>query len=321
MRRREFIAGLGAAAWPLAARAQQGDRVRRVGVLSPGEADEPPFYLRPWGDELQKLGWDEGRNLRIDVRFVGVGDIDRAHTGAVDLVRLAPEVIFLIGGPALVAAQQETKTIPLVFAGAGDPFETGRVKNTAHPEGNSTGFANSFDSLPHKWLQLLKEAAPNVVRLLFLPARGSESYRRSTEAAAQALALQLVTIPVTGVTDVKTAIESFATKPNGGVLLSPGILSPAVQRELIGLAEQYRLPMITASVSFNGALINYHPDASPLLRGAASYVDRILRGTKVGELPVQYPTTFRLVVNLKAAKAIGLTIPASFLLLADEVIE
>jgi putative tryptophan/tyrosine transport system substrate-binding protein len=194
------------------------------------------------------------------------------------------------------------------------------VKNTAHPEGNSTGFANGFDSLPRKWLQLLKEAAPNVVRLLFLLARGSENYRRSTEAAAQALALQLVTIPVNDAADAKTAVESFATKPNGGVLLSPGILIPAVQRELIRLAEQYRLPMITGA-NFDGALMRYYPDLSPLVRGAASYVDRILRGAKVGELPVQYPTTFRLVVNLKAAKAIGLTIPASFLLLADEVIE
>jgi putative tryptophan/tyrosine transport system substrate-binding protein len=308
--------------WPLVARAQQGEPVRRVGVLSLGEADEP-YYLRSWRDELQKLGWDEGRDLRLDVRFVGAGDIDRARAGAADLVMLAPDVIFLMGGPALVAAQQETKTIPIVFVGAGDPFETGRVKNTAHPEGNSTGFANGFDSLPRKWVQLLKEVAPNVVRLLYLLARGSENYRRSIEAAAQALALQLVTIPVNDVADLKTAIESFSTKPNGGVLLSPSILTPATERELIRLGEQYRLPMITGFSSFaaNGGLMSYHPDAAPLVRGAASYVDRILRGAKVGELPVQYPTTFRLDVNLKAAKAIGLTIPASFLLLADEVVE
>jgi putative ABC transport system substrate-binding protein len=321
MRRREFIAGLGgAAAWPLKAHAQQS---RRVGVITPGEADEPLVNVRLWREELQKLGWDEGRNLRLDVRFIGAGDIDRARTAAADLVRLAPDVILLSGGPALDAAQQETKTIPIVFQGAGDPLETGRVKNTAHPEGNTTGFANAFGSLGRKWLQLLKEAAPNVARLLYLPTRGNESYRPSIEATAQALAVQLVTIPVSDAAGVKTAIESFATEPNGGLLPSPGILSPAVQRELIRLAAQYRLPMITGFRSFaaDGALMSYDSDGSQNARGAASYVDRILRGAKVAELPVQYPTTFRLVVNLKAAKAIGLIIPASFLLLADEVIE
>jgi putative tryptophan/tyrosine transport system substrate-binding protein len=227
------------------------------------------------------------------------------------------------GGPAVDAAQQETKTIPIVFQGAGDPLETGRVKNTAHPEGNTTGFANAFGSLGRKWLQLLKEAVPNVERLLYLPSQGNESYRRSIEAAAQALAVQLVTIPVIDAAGVKTAMENFATEPNGGLLPSPGILTPAVQRELIRLAEQYRLPMITGSRIFAaaGALMSYDADGSQIARGAVSYVDLILRGAKVGELPVQYPTTFRLVVNLKAAKAIGLTIPASFLLLADEVIE
>lgn len=151
MRRRESIAGLGGAAvWPRGARAQAGERVRRVGVLSLGEANEPSIFLRVWREELQKLGWDEGRNLRLDVRFVGAGDIDRARAGAADLVGLAPDVIFLIGGAAFDAAQQETKTIPIVFAGAGDPLETGRVKNTAHPEGNTTGFANAFGSLGRK---------------------------------------------------------------------------------------------------------------------------------------------------------------------------
>jgi putative tryptophan/tyrosine transport system substrate-binding protein len=211
-----------------------------------------------------------------------------------------------------------------VFAGAGDPFEFGRVKNTAHPEGNATGFANAFASLGQKWLQLLKEAAPNITRVAYLPPIEIEStYLRSIEVAARALAVQLVTIPVSDPAEARMAIENFAIEPNGGLLPSPGILSRAMQRELIRLAEQYRLPMISGSRTFaaNGALMSYDSDAVQILSGVVSYVDRILRGAKVGELPVQYPTTFRLVVNLKAAKAIGLNIPESFLLLADEVIE
>lgn len=172
-------------------------------------------------------------------------------------------------------------------------------------------------------MQLLKEAAPNVSRLLYLPTRGNGTYQRSIEAAAQAFAVELVTIPATDAAGVKSAIESFATKPNGGLLPNPGILSAAVQRELIRLAEQYRLPTITGFRSFaaNGALMSYDSDNSQDVRGAASYVARILHGVKVGELPVQYPTTFRLVVNLKAANAIGLTIPPHLLALADEVVE
>jgi putative tryptophan/tyrosine transport system substrate-binding protein len=210
-----------------------------------------------------------------------------------------------------------------LFLGAGDPFETGTVKNTAHPEGNATGFANAFGSLGQKWLLLLKEATPNITRVAYLPGRRYDSYLRSIEVAARALAVQLVTIPVYDAAEARMAIESFAIEPNGGLLPSPGILSPAIERELIRLAEQYRLPMISGSRRFaaNGALMSYDTDSAEVVRGAASYVDRILRGAKVGELPVQYPTTFRLVVNLKAAKAIGLNIPESFLLRADEVIE
>jgi putative tryptophan/tyrosine transport system substrate-binding protein len=190
MRRREFIAAIGTAtvARPFAARAQQGERVRRVGVLMLGEPDQPPVFLQVMRDELQKLGWIEDRNLRLEVRFVGAGDVDRARAAATDLVRLAPDVIVPVSGAALVATQQETKTIPIVFVGAGDPFETGRVKNIARPEGNATGFANAFGSLGEKWLQLLKEAAPNITRVAYLPGRGSDSYLRSIEVAARALA-------------------------------------------------------------------------------------------------------------------------------------
>jgi putative tryptophan/tyrosine transport system substrate-binding protein len=308
---------------PRATRAQQGERVRRVGVLSFGAEGEPSRLPTLLHDELQKLGWIEGRNLRLDFRF-GAGDVDRTRAAAADLVRLAPDVIFPVGGPALVAAQQETNTIPIVFVGAGDPVETGRVKNSGHPEGNATGFANAFGSIGGKWLQLLKEAAPNVTRVAFLYVRGSAStYAPSLETAARALGMQLVAISVSDAAAMKPEIESFAAEPNGGLIPSPGILSPTVQRELMRLAEQYRLPAITGARFFvaNGGLMSYDGDPVEVLRGALSYVDRILRGAKVSELPVQYPTTFQLIVNLKAAKAIGLTIPASFLLRADQVIE
>ena len=322
IRRREFMAAICSMAWPGLVRAQESTRVRRVGVIMNGEPEDPPVYLRVIHDELQKLGWIEGSTLRLDVRFIGGGDVNRARAAAADLARLAPDVILPVGAAALVETQRETKTIPIVFMGAGDPFETGRVKNTAHPEGNATGFANAFGSLGNKWLQLLKEAAPNVARVAYLRGR-QPTYQRSIELAAQAFAVQLVTIPVSDATELKMAIETFATEPNGGLLPSPGILSPAMQRELVRLAEQYRLPMISGARNFaaNGALMSYDSDSAQLALGVASYVDHILRGAKVGDLPVQYPSTFRLVVNLKAAKAIGLTVPASFLLLADELIE
>jgi putative ABC transport system substrate-binding protein len=239
------------------------------------------------------------------------------------LVRFAPDVISTIGGAAFNAAQQETKTIPIVFMGTGDPAGAA-VKNIAHPEGNVTGFANAFGSLGGKWLQLLKEAAPNVTRVAFLAApRGMSIYLPSVEAAGRALGVQVVAIPVSDGASVKTAVETFAAEPNGGLLPGPGILRPAVQRELIGLAERYRFPMIAGFRSFaaHGALMSYDSDPNELVRGAASYVDRILRGAKVNDLPVQYPTKFRLVVNLKTAKAMGVEIPTMLLALADEVIE
>jgi putative ABC transport system substrate-binding protein len=295
IRRRDFITLLGgAAAWPRVVSAQQGDRVRRIGVLMLGEADDQASVLRVMRDELQKLGWVEGGNLRIDVRFLGAGDVGRARAGAGDLVGIAPDVIVAAGGAALDAAQQETKTIPIVFVGAGDPAETGRVKNTAHPEGNATGFANAFGPLGGKQLELLKEAAPNVTRVLYLPGRASLTFLPSIEAAAAALAVQLVTFRVSDAVGVRGAIESFAAEPNGGLIPSPGILSLAMQRELIRWAEQYRLPMIASSRTFavNGALMSYASDGFEIVRGVASYVDRILRGAKVSDCRSNIPRNF-----------------------------
>jgi putative tryptophan/tyrosine transport system substrate-binding protein len=319
MRRRDFIVGLGsAAADPVLARAQQA--VRRVGVLAGATEpnDAPLPRTRVLRDELQKLNWVEGRNLRLDFRF-GAGDLNRTRGGAADLVRLAPDVVVTVGSTALVAAQQETKTVPIVFL-TGDAADSGAVKNSARPEGNATGFA-TFSSLGGKWLQLLKEAAPNVTRIGYTGGPDG-GYWPSIEEAARVLAVQLVTIPVSDAAGMKEAIENFAAEPNGGLLVPRG-LALATYRELMRLAEQYRLPAIIGNnlIVAQGALMSYDSDYVEAMRGVASYVDRILRGAKVSELPVQYPTRFRLVVNLKTAKAIGLTIPETFLVFADEVIE
>ena len=317
MRRREFIAGLGSAAgWPLAARAQQDGRVRRVGVLIVGG---PSSVLQKLiNEELQKLGWIEGRNLRLDYRFGA--ELDRIRAAAADLVRQAPDVIFTPSEVTFGAVQQETPTIPLVFL-LGDAAEA--VKNIARPEGNATGFAAASSSLGGKWLELLKEAAPNVTRVTFLVPRGlSPTTLSSFEAAARAFRVQVVTIPASDtadIADIRAAIESFAAEPNGGLILGRG-LPLELQREFPRLAEQYRLPSIAGPRS-DRTLMSYSSDTGDLARQSITYVDRILRGAKVSDLPVQYPTRFRLIVNLKVAKTIGVEIPPTLRALADEVIE
>jgi putative ABC transport system substrate-binding protein len=318
LRRREFIAGLGSAvaARPVLSRAQQGERVRRVGVLvAPATEADSAIFRKLTYEELQKLGWIEGRNLRLDIRFAS---LDRIPAAAADLVRLAPDVIFTPSGVAFAAAQQETRTIPIVFA-AGDVAD-GRVNNVARPEGNAMGFASAFSSFGGKWLELLKEAAPNVTRVAFLRRQGGpDPYGPSVEAAARALRVQLFTIDVRDVAEMRAAIESFAAEPNGGLILNRGTATDLLGG-FIRLAEQYRLPSISGPPS-DRALMSYSTDNAELFRKAVSYVDRILRGAKVSELPVQYPTKFRLIVNLKTAKAIGITIPPTLLAIADEVIE
>ena len=327
--RREFIAGIGgAAAWPVVARAQQGERVRRVGFLTygPETAAAGTSISTRLRDELEKLGWTEGRNLRLDFRF---GNGDAAHNQtrifAADLVHLAPDAIVTVYGVALSAVQQQTTTIPIVLIGAGDVVEMGRVTNSARPEGNVTGFTNAFGSLGGKWLELLKEVAPDITRVLYMYA-GSDggSYLQSVETAARSLGVQVVAISVSDADGRKAAIEAFGAERNGGLLPGPGTLAIAPD-ELIRLAAQYHLPAIYGASlpPASGALMTYSADPDDLLRGAASYVDRLLRGAKVSELPVQYPrpSKFRLTINLKTAKTIELNIPESVLLRADEVIE
>jgi putative ABC transport system substrate-binding protein len=271
--------------------------------------------------ELGELGWIEGRNLRLDVRFGG-GDINRTRAYAAELMKLAPDAIYAISGVAVDAVREQTKSIPII-ALSGDFNERGTVKNAARPEGNITGFGG-FGSLGGKWLELLKEAAPHITRVIYLTRAGNpigDSYERYVVAAAQNLGVRIETIQVGNAADIKAAIEKFAAEPNGGLLPNPGMLGIA-PLEVVRLAQQYRLPAIYGlPMAAEGGLMSYGGDDIEPVRMTASYIDRILRGAKISDLPVLYPTKFRLVVNLKTAKAIDLTIPESFLVRADEVIE
>jgi putative tryptophan/tyrosine transport system substrate-binding protein len=239
------------------------------------------------------------------------------------LVRLAPDVIVAVYGAALRAVQQETKTIPIVVGGAGDFIESGTVRNPAHPEGNVTGFTDAFGSLGGKWLELLKEAAPNITRVAHLYQTGAGGiYLQSIERAGQSLGVQVVGIPVNDVAGMRDAIGAFAAEPSGGLVPSPGVFAIAPD-ELIGLAAQYRVPAIYGNPFFavNGGLMSYSADRGELIRGIATYVDHLLRGAKVSDLPVQYQTKFHLVVNLETAQTLGLDVPPSILVGADEAIE
>ena len=325
--RREFITLLGgAAAWPLAARAQQGDRVRRIAVLLGGAFTEHNSNFAAFQEELAKLGWIEGRNLWIDVR-AGANDPNRIRAFAVELVGLAPDAIVTSNLLSTRAMQQQTQSIPIIFTGVGgEPVAVGVVGSIARPDGNATGFTNLFNSISGKWVELLKRTAPHVTRiaLVFNPAatpRPPMGYIAAAEAAATALEVRSVRIPIGNDLELVRAIDAFGSEENGGlVVLPPGAVNFNL---LTSLAAEHQLPTIFYDRRFiaGGGLMSYGSITADLFRGAASYVDRILRGAKVSELPVQYPTKFELVINLKAAKAIRLTIPQSVLASADEVIE
>jgi len=321
MRRREFIAGISAAAWPFAplfaAEAQ-----RRVGALLSNFDNQPA--LDAFREGVATFGWVEGRNLRIDYRLSG----DPRHLAeyAEELVNLRPDVIFAYG-LAAQAVQQRTSVIPIVFVGGADPASSGLVRNIARPEGNMTGLANSYGSLGGRWLELFKEAVPRLTRvadIFFVTERSVPVTRAAIAAAAAQLGVTITRIPVRDAVEIEPAISAFATEPDGGLLLTganPPPLGEAIER----LALYYHLPLMRGGGSDiagrEGFLMYHGPDILDLVRRASSYVDRILRGAKPGELPVQYPTKFELVVNLKTAKAIGVTIPEAFLARADQVIE
>jgi putative tryptophan/tyrosine transport system substrate-binding protein len=326
MRRREFITFLGAAAaWPRSGRAQQPNVLRRIGVLIIGSENDPiaQKQLAALRDGLRRLDWVEGRNLQIDFR--ASGDPGRIRAYAEELVRLAPSVILTRGTAITRAVQEHTQTIPIVFLGAGDPVANGLVGSLARPGGNTTGVTDLFFTIGGKWLQLLKEVAPGITRfaLIFNPEISSTAYFASIEAAADQFAVKAIRTPVRNAIEVARSIDAFATEPNGGLILIP----PAPARDdrdvISRLAVRYRLPAIYQNKSYatEGGMMSYGPDSDDLFRrGGPSYVDRILRGSKPSEMPIQFSTKFELVFNLKAAKAIGLEIPAALLARADVVI-
>jgi putative ABC transport system substrate-binding protein len=330
MRRREFIAGLGGvAAWPIAARAQQPQRMRRIGVLMSGDENEPweKTRLSAFIQALADLGWSDGRNARIDLRWAG-DDINRMRALAKELVDLRPAVI--VGGVSATAraVQRETQTIPIVFLLASDPVRYGFVASLARPGGNMTGFVNYEVSLAGKWLELLTEVAPSVKRvaMLFNPdlaPSGGSNFLPSFEAAALSLKLELLPAPVRSDAEIESVMTSLGHEPRVGLVIPPEIFVIAHRATIIPAAARNNLPAVYSESEFvrDGGLLSYRVDGVDISRRAASYVDRILRGEKPGDLPVQLPTKFEMAVNLKTAKALGLTVPQSILLRADEVIE
>jgi len=327
MRRREFIAGLGsAAASPVVARAQQGGRVARVGFLGLRDLDDPLEQMRlAWFvQSLRALGWTEGGNLRLDLRGAAA-NVERAGIIAREIVGLHPDVIVVAGGRTTLMVQQQTQSVPIVFVQAGDAVANGLVKNIARPEGNTTGIGNNLPSFGGKWLDLLKDAVPQIARvaLVFNPNLVIADYAGSIEAAAKQRGVDAIRTPVRSAADLERTIEAFASEPNGGLIELPPPLVADQRQLMYRLAQKHRLPAIYGQRTnvAEGGMMSYGPDTAEVYRLAASYVDRILRGAKPAELPVQFPTRFELVVNLKIVKAMGLTIPQSFLLLADEVIE
>jgi putative ABC transport system substrate-binding protein len=326
--RREFMAMLGtAAAWPIAARAQQGERMRRVGVLvgfSEGDQQAVILALR---EELAKFGWIDGRNLGLDIRFIG-GEVDRIPNYATELVAINPDVIVTSGGAAMRAVQRQTQTIPIVISGAGDPAGSGFVKNIAHPEGNTTGITNLYASIGGKWVELLKQAAPKLERIGLLenPQLNSVSgsvYRPSAEEATRALGIKVIWISYHDTLDIVRGVDAFAAEPNGGLIVLPPAPNATNRETVRRLAVEHRLPAIwqTKQYAVEGGLMAYGSNPLDVMRRSVSFVDRILRGARVSELALEFPTRFELTINLKSAKAMGLIIPASVLLIADEVIE
>ena len=329
IKRREFIALIGGAAvaWPLAAGAQQGERVRRTAVLMPGAADDPEYQARMTAflQGLAQLGWLDGRNARIDIRWTA-GDADRIRKYAAELVALAPDVILAPASAVTGPLLQATRTIPIVFTTVADPVGAGFVESLARPGGNATGFALHEYTLSGKWLELLKEIAPGVTRAAVLrdPTVGSGTGQyASIQAVAQSLGVELRPMDVRDPGEIERAIVAFAQVPNGG-LINAGAPSAGIHRNLvITLAARHRLPAVYALpyIARTGGLIAYGPNLVDQYRRAADYVDRILKGEKPADLPVQAPTKYDLVINLKTARALGLEVPATLLARADEVIE
>jgi ABC-type uncharacterized transport system substrate-binding protein len=327
VKRREFITLLGgAAAWPLAARAQQAERVRRIGVLMTQAEDDPEGQTRllALAQGLQESGWTIGRNVRIDTRW-GQGDAERYRRYAAELVALAPDVILVNGPAALAQLQQATRSVPILFVNVVDPVGAGFVASVARPGGNATGFMLSEYSTSGKWLELLKEIAPRVTRAAIIrdpTLTATVAQFAAIQSAAASVGVELSPIDMRNTGEIERAVAAFARAPNGGLIVTAGGTS-ARRSLIITLAARHKLPAVYPFRYFvtGGGLISYGPDTIEPYRHAAGYVDRILKGEKAADLPVQAPTKYDLVINLKTARALGLDVPATLLTRADEVIE
>jgi putative tryptophan/tyrosine transport system substrate-binding protein len=329
VRRREFITFLGgaAAAWPLAARAQQRERMRRVGVLMNLTPDdvEGQARLAAFLQGLQEAGWAVGRNVRIDLRWGG-GDPESFRKQAAELVALAPDIVFASGIPAATPLLQVTRTVPIVFAQVVDPVGAGLVASLARPGGNATGFTSPEYGFAGKWVELIKEIAPGATRVAVLRDATSSSgigYLGAVQLAASSFGIELTPVGITDASEIERGVTAFARASNGALIVTGNTLTMVHRELIITLAARHRLPAVYALPLFasDGGLISYGPDSIDPYRRAAGYVDRILKGEKPGDLPVQAPTKYQLVINLKTAKTLGLEIPTPVLARADEVIE
>jgi putative ABC transport system substrate-binding protein len=330
VKRREFITLIGGAtAWPLAARAQQPGGMRRIGVLmiNPESDPEGEAWVRIFREELQKLGWTEGRNIRIDIRWAAPGDVDAMPRLAKEFVAQQPDLILSQGTPSTAALLKETHTIPIIFAITADPIGSGFVASFPRPGGNATGFIVTEPTISGKWVELLKEIAPGVARvaILFNPttATYAEYWLKPFRAAAASFALKAIEAPVRSKGDLDSVIAAQALEPNSGMIVMPDPFTQVHRAEIASLAVRYRVPVIGSNRSFAelGSLVAYGADLADNFRRAAIYADRILKGAKPSELPVEAPVKFELVINMKTAKALGLDVPRQLQQRADEVIE
>ena len=330
MERREFIMLLGGAAavWPVSVRAQQRERMRRIGVLVSGlAAGDPEWQVRgtAFAQALQELGWSVGQNLQVDSRW-GLGDADRLRRHAAELVALAPDVVLAGGGQAVAALQEKTRNLPIVFVNVTDPVGGGYVASLARPGGNATGFMSSEFSLSGKLLELLKQIAPRVTRVAVFRNTGigtGTSQFAAIQTVAASLGVEVTALGLRDAGEIERGIITFARGPNDGLIVAAGGVTQIQRDMFVRLAARHRLPTVYPTRGFvtAGGLISYSPDRVEQYRGAAAYVDRILKGEKPADLPVQAPTKYETVINLKTAKALGLEVPASVRVRADEVIE
>jgi putative tryptophan/tyrosine transport system substrate-binding protein len=330
MRRREFITVIGgaAAAWPLASRAQQAKRMRRIGVLMAfAENDvEAQSWVAGFREALGKLGWTEGHNIQIDTRWA-TADVESLQRLAKELVALRPDFVLTGSTPATAAMHRQTSTIPIIFVMVGDPVGSGFVESLSRPGGNLTGFTPIENSLGGKWVELLKEIAPRVVKvaMLFYPAMApfASYYLDPFKAAAASFGIQAIAAPVDDMAELESVVATSAREPNSGLIVMPDAFTIGHHTEITSFAARYRVPAVYPFRIFAevGGLLSYGSNALAEFRRSASYADRILKGAKPSELPVQTPINFDLVINLKTAKALGLDVPSTLRLRADELIE